>query len=75
MAVVGSEYEAAAGADVIVLLTEWPQFATLDFAKVAGVAGGRVVVDTRLILDEQTLADAGLSLVSWGRRGSSTRDQ
>lgn len=75
MTVVGSEYEAAAGADVIVLLTEWPQFATLDFAKVAGVAGGRVVVDTRLILDEQTLADAGLSLVSWGRRGSSTRDQ
>jgi UDPglucose 6-dehydrogenase len=42
-----SEYEAAEGADAIVLATEWNQFRALDFAKLKSIMRAPVVIDLR----------------------------
>jgi UDPglucose 6-dehydrogenase len=59
---------AAKGADALVVLTEWPQFRSLDWAAVAGTLTSRVVVDTRNLLDPDVLRRAGISWVGVGRR-------
>ena len=46
----GSAEEAAAGADVLAVLTEWPQFAELPPEKVASAMNNSVVYDARRIL-------------------------
>ena len=59
---------AAKGADALVVLTEWPEFRSLDWAAVAGTLTSRVVVDTRNLLDSDVLRRAGISWVGVGRR-------
>ncbi|MFD1528027.1 UDP-glucose/GDP-mannose dehydrogenase family protein [Pseudonocardia aurantiaca] len=58
----------AKGADALVVLTEWPEFRSLDWAAVAGALTSRVVVDTRNLLDSDVLRRAGISWVGVGRR-------
>src|SRR4051795_7085836 len=41
---------AVAGADAVVLVTEWPEFGELDFAEVAETMRGDLVVDGRNFL-------------------------
>jgi UDPglucose 6-dehydrogenase len=60
-------YEAAARADAVVLVTEWPEYVTLDAVNLADVMRGSLVVDGRNVLDRQELADAGLVVESIGR--------
>ncbi len=56
-------------ADVLVVLTEWPEFAKVDLDEVAERAGtGTVVVDTRNLLDPVLVREAGLDYVGVGRR-------
>lgn len=43
------EYDAAQGADAIVILTEWEQFSKLDFSRLAGAVRRRVVMDFRSV--------------------------
>jgi UDPglucose 6-dehydrogenase len=59
--------EALQGADVIVLVTEWPQFVELDPEHVAGLVRNRAVVDARNALDAASWRAAGFSFVSMGR--------
>jgi UDPglucose 6-dehydrogenase len=59
--VVDDAYQVAKGASALVLLTEWPQFRTLDWAKVAEMVERPVVVDTRNHLDPDVLRRAGIS--------------
>jgi UDPglucose 6-dehydrogenase len=49
-----------AGADAIVLVTEWPQFLTLDWQAVAAAMSGDVVIDGRNALDGAAVVAAGL---------------
>jgi UDPglucose 6-dehydrogenase len=58
-------------ADALVVLTEWPLFRTLDWARLAEVARNPVVVDTRNLLDEDALRRAGFAWVGLGRRPTS----
>jgi UDPglucose 6-dehydrogenase len=69
--VVGADdpYLAAKGADAIVVLTEWPQFRDLDWARIAEQAPGAVVIDTRNVLDAGALTEAGLPCIGNGTRG------
>ncbi len=60
-------YSAAAGAAVVVVLTEWPVFGELDLVKVAEAMSGRVIVDGRGIIDPAQAAAAGFRLVPLGR--------
>ena len=59
---------AARGADVLVVLTEWPEFAGIDLAAVAAAMRGESVVDTRNLLEPATVRAAGLSYQGVGRR-------
>jgi UDPglucose 6-dehydrogenase len=52
--------DAVAGADAIVLVTEWPQFLELDWAAVAAAMTGNVVIDGRNALDGRAVTAAGL---------------
>jgi UDPglucose 6-dehydrogenase len=62
-----SASEAVAGADAVVLVTEWPEFGELDFADVAASMRGRLVVDGRNFLDPDAVSAAGLFYEGVGR--------
>ncbi len=55
------------GADACVLVTEWPEFADLDWSEVARAMRGKVVVDGRNFLDPQRVTEAGLIYTGIGR--------
>jgi UDPglucose 6-dehydrogenase len=65
----GDALEAARGARVLVIATEWPEFAKLDLAELAtAMADDAVIVDTRNLLDPATVRGAGLRYDGVGRR-------
>jgi len=64
---VESAMEAAAGAQVLLILTEWPEFADTDPTAVAGAMSGARVLDTRNIVDRDAWTDAGFVVRSIGR--------
>jgi UDPglucose 6-dehydrogenase len=53
--------QAVKGAAAAVVLTEWPEFRMLDWARLATAMEGTIVVDTRNHLDPEMLYRAGLS--------------
>jgi len=59
--------DALAGADVIVLVTEWPEFIALDPTRVAGLVRHRAIVDARNVLDSASWRAAGFTFVGMGR--------
>ncbi len=61
-------YEAAGGAVAVVVLTEWDEFAGLDFTKVAEVMEAPSVLDTRNVLDPAAVKAAGCRYRGIGRR-------
>jgi UDPglucose 6-dehydrogenase len=61
-------YEAATGADVVALLTEWDQFRWLDFDRVRDVMRHPAIVDTRNLLDPAAMRRRGFSYDGVGRR-------
>jgi UDPglucose 6-dehydrogenase len=54
-------------ADAVVLVTEWDEFRSLDWAEVASAMAGRLIIDGRNALDPQAVAAAGLSYEGVGR--------
>ena len=60
-------YDAAAGADALVLLTEWNEFRALDLARIGRLLAEPLVIDLRNIYQPAEMAAAGLSYVSIGR--------
>ena len=64
---VDSAAEAIAGADAIVLVTEWPEFRELDLAAVAGAMRGTLFVDGRNFIDPDAARAAGLVYEAIGR--------
>ena len=64
---VGSAAEAVVGADAVVLVTEWPQFAGLDFAELAAAMRGSLVVDGRNFFDPGAVRASGLTYEGIGR--------
>jgi UDPglucose 6-dehydrogenase len=62
-----SALDAVAGADAIVLVTEWPEFAALDWTEVAGATGGRVIIDGRNFIDGAAAEAAGFAYEGIGR--------
>jgi UDPglucose 6-dehydrogenase len=63
-----NEYSAAAGADVVVIATEWKQFGALSLKRLAGVMAAPVLVDLRNMWDPAAVTAAGLRYVSIGRQ-------
>jgi len=63
----GDAYEAATGADGIVILTEWNEFRALDLPRLSGLLTRPVMVDLRNIYRPAAMAEAGCTYVSVGR--------
>ncbi|HYJ20871.1 MAG TPA: UDP-glucose/GDP-mannose dehydrogenase family protein, partial [Solirubrobacterales bacterium] len=63
----GSALEALDGADAAVLVTEWREFAELDWAEVAKRMARPLIVDGRNFLDREALAAAGFDYEGIGK--------
>ncbi|MDX2147035.1 MAG: UDP-glucose/GDP-mannose dehydrogenase family protein [Planctomycetota bacterium] len=60
-------YEAAAGADALVVCTDWDEFKSPDFAKLASLMKGKVIFDGRNLYRLAAMAEAGFHYYSVGR--------
>jgi UDPglucose 6-dehydrogenase len=60
-------YEAAQGADAIVLLTEWNEFKQIDFQKLKATVKQPVIVDGRNMYEPQEMAEKGFIYHGIGR--------
>ncbi|TQS27410.1 UDP-glucose/GDP-mannose dehydrogenase family protein [Microbispora sp. KK1-11] len=63
----GSALEAAQGAEVVLLLTEWQEFVALDPEELGAVVTARTIVDGRNALDADTWREAGWDYRALGR--------
>ncbi|PIB36309.1 UDP-glucose 6-dehydrogenase [Reichenbachiella sp. 5M10] len=61
------EYDAANGADALLIMTEWPVFRTPDFDKVKTTLKDKVIFDGRNLYNTETMAELGLTYYSIGR--------
>jgi len=62
-----SAVEAARDAEVLAVLTEWPEFTRVHIADVADAMPGRVIVDGRNLLDREAWVAAGFHHLGIGR--------
>ncbi len=60
-------YEAATGADALILATEWNEFKQLDFEKLRGLMRSPVLVDGRNQWDGRRLREAGFIYMGIGQ--------
>ncbi len=60
-------YDAALGADVLVIVTEWNEFRALAPARLLEAMRGRLVMDLRNVLDPRAMAAAGFEYRGIGR--------
>ena len=67
--VVDTAMAALVGADVVGLVTEWPEFRSLPWAAIARIVRRAVLIDGRNALQPDVLAAAGFTYVGFGRRG------
>jgi UDPglucose 6-dehydrogenase len=58
---------ALAGADACIIVTEWPEFAELDWAAAADAMSGRVVIDGRNFVDTKAVLASGFAYEGIGR--------
>lgn len=63
-----SAERAVTNTEVIVILTEWPEFIDLDWVKFQRIAKEPRIVDARNLLDPRTLRDIGFEYTSLGRK-------
>lgn len=61
-------YDAAQGADAILIATEWPEFRAPDFGKLASVMKGKVIFDGRNLYELRDLKENGFTYISIGRQ-------
>ncbi len=64
-------YDAVAGADVLVLVTEWNEFRALAPERLRAAMRGTLVMDLRNVFDPAAMRDAGLEYHGIGRGSSS----
>jgi UDPglucose 6-dehydrogenase len=62
-----SAYEAAHGADALLILTEWEEFANLDLKRLRQELKYPIVIDGRNLYDPEMMAAEGFSYYSVGR--------
>ena len=65
-----SALDAATGADVLVVATEWPEFTEVDPVQIASTMRGDLVVDLRNLLDTEQIRAAGLRIRGVGKPSS-----
>jgi UDPglucose 6-dehydrogenase len=68
--IASSPEAAAAGADAVVLVTEWPELADVDWKAVAATMRNALLIDGRNMLDPAALRAAGFTVEGIGRAAS-----
>ena len=63
----GDAYEAAAGADAVVIVTEWDIYRALDLKRLADTMAAPVMVDLRNVYRASDVEKAGFAYSSIGR--------
>jgi UDPglucose 6-dehydrogenase len=63
---VDSPYEAAEGADALVIATDWDEYRDLDLCKTAGLMRNALIVDGRNIYEPEDVSAAGLTYLGVG---------
>ena len=62
-----SPYGVAEGVDALVVATGWPEFRTLDFAKIRHLLKRPIIIDTKNLLDSSRLRAMGFQYMGVGR--------
>jgi UDPglucose 6-dehydrogenase len=65
-----SSYEAARGADALLILTEWEEFANLDLDQLNRELKYPIVIDGRNLYDPEVMTEHGFTYYSVGRAAS-----
>lgn len=73
LAVVDDVWSAIDDADAIGLVTEWPEFIQLDWARARSMTRSAALVDGRNALDPSTITAAGFRYTSFGRMAAPLR--
>jgi UDPglucose 6-dehydrogenase len=60
-------YDAAEGADAVVIVTEWDAYRALDLARLKRVMAGPVMVDLRNVYQRADVEQAGFAYTAVGR--------
>ncbi len=60
-------YEAAAGSEALLLVTEWEEFSRLDWQRIRQVMARPLVLDGRNLLDPKRMRQLGFQYLSMGR--------
>jgi UDPglucose 6-dehydrogenase len=68
IALCGRAYEAVAGADALVVVTEWNEFREPDFGRIKSLMRNPAIFDGRNIYDPKVLREAGFHYEGIGRR-------
>jgi UDPglucose 6-dehydrogenase len=66
----GDIYEAAKGADAVLILTDWKEFANIDLVRLNQVVRFPIVIDGRNLYKPQQMLEHGFTYVSVGRPAS-----
>ena len=64
----GDQYEALEGADALIIATEWNEFRTPDFEKIASLLKTKAVFDGRNLFDPAQMISSGFHYQSIGRK-------
>jgi len=70
---VESAFEAARGADALVILTDWEEFRSLDLDRVRSLMRSPIVVDGRNLFEPARMRAAGVEYYSLGRGDATLR--
>ena len=62
------QYEALNGADALIIATEWSEFRTPDFERIASLLTNKVIFDGRNLFDLHKMQELGFYYVSIGRK-------
>jgi hypothetical protein len=59
-------YEAARGADAVVILTEWEEFGKVDWTRLASLLERPLIIDGRNTLSRETVSSHGFQYIGVG---------
>jgi UDPglucose 6-dehydrogenase len=62
-----SAAEALKNADAAIILTDWAEFRTLDWAAIKGHMAGHTLMDLRNVLSKESLQNLGFTYYGLGR--------
>jgi UDPglucose 6-dehydrogenase len=68
-------YEAAHGADAILILTEWDEFRSIDWVRLKQIVDRPLIIDGRNLFSPSEVASRGFTYVSTGRLSASPKPE